>query len=68
MSEYTTKQAVEFAASGQSADFKKAINDLLMSRVSDAIELKKVEVAANFMSNENEEPETEGESNVDQEV
>lgn len=74
--EYTTKDAVNFAADGNAHDFKKAVNDLLMDRIRDAVDLKKVDVAANFLSPEVEdseedfeEPETvEGDYYDDQEV
>ena len=69
MSDYTTKDAIEFAAAGNGSEFKKAVNDLLMDRVRDAVDLKRVDVAANFLSVEDEETENvEGDEDVDQEV
>jgi hypothetical protein len=70
MSEYTTQDAVNFAASGNGLEFKKAVNDLLMDRVKDAVELKKSEVAANFLSveDEAEDQNIEGDEDEDQEV
>lgn len=65
MGDYTTKDAIEFAAAGNGAEFKKAVNDLLMDRVRDAVELKRVDVATNFLSVEDEET---GDEDVDQEV
>lgn len=77
MSEYTTQDAVRSAMSGNVADFKDAVNDLLTQKVQSALELKKLDVSANFMSSEvddeiESEPEeyeidTEGETD-DQEV
>ena len=70
MSDYTTQDAIEFAAAGKGAEFKKAVNDLLMDRVRDAVELKRVDVAANFLSVEDDEETdySEGDEDVDQEV
>ena len=50
MADYTTKDAVDFAVNNKSAEFKSAIHDILADRVNSAIELKKVDVTANFMS------------------
>ena len=50
MADYTTKDAVNFAVDGNSGEFKNAIHDILADRVQSAIEIKKVDVTANFMS------------------
>lgn len=71
MTDYTTKDAVEFAMDGNTTSFRDAVNDLLMNKVQDAVNLKKIEVASSFMSAETEdeqELEIEGDSDVDQEV
>lgn len=70
MGDYTTQDAVNFAADGNGVEFKKAVNDLLMDRVRDAVELKKSEVAANFLSveDEAEDQNVEGDDYDDQEV
>lgn len=52
MSDYTTTDAVKQAMAGNIADFKTAVNDILANKVRDAIELKKLDVASNFMSAE----------------
>lgn len=76
MSDYTTTDAVKHAMAGNIADFKNAVNDILSHKVRDAIELKKLNVATNFMSAETDEEsfeeeeyeiDTEGETD-DQEV
>jgi len=61
MADYTTKDAVEFAVDRKSQDFKHAIHDILADRVQSAIELKKLDVTANFMS-----PQKEAEVEVDE--
>ena len=55
MADYTTKDAVDFAVDGKSQEFKNAIHDVLADRVQSAIELKKLDVTANFMSPQKEE-------------
>lgn len=57
MSEYSTDDAVKFALNKDTANFKTAVNDILAQKVSDALELKRVEVAHNFMSAPETEPE-----------
>ena len=46
----TSLDAVNMAASGDVNGFKSAINDLLMDKVRDAVDLKRFDVQANFMS------------------
>lgn len=52
---YTTKDAVKMAMNGDAAKFQEAISDLLMDKVRDAVSLKKIEVASNFMTSDIEE-------------
>ena len=74
MADYTTKDAVDFAIDGKSSEFKSAIHDILADRVQSAIEVKKVEVTANFMNAKDDvdtlpsevEPEVEPEATEDQ--
>ena len=50
MSDYSTDDAVKFAIGKDAAQFKTAVNDILSQKISDALELKRVEVAHGFMS------------------
>lgn len=62
MTDYTTRDAVQFALNNKNADFKAAISDLLMNKVQDAVNVKSIEVATNFMNPQDEaevEPEVE---------
>ena len=69
MSDYSTKDAVQMAMDGNAKGFQNAVNDILMDKVRDAVDLKKIEVASSFMSAETEqEVEIEGETDGDQEV
>jgi len=67
MSDYTTQDAVKFAMDGNVKEFQSAVNDLLMDKVQQQIQLKKVEVASSFMSASSEE-EIVGDNDGDQEV
>ena len=58
MSEYSSDDAVKFAVNSDAAQFKAAVNDILAQKVSDALEIKRVEVAHSFMAPKGEaEPE-----------
>lgn len=46
----TTADAVTMAADGDVNGFKSAINDILMDKVKDAVDLKRFDVQNNFMS------------------
>jgi len=54
MSDYTAKDAVELAFDGNVSAFRDAINDLLLDKIYDAVEMKKYEVAGSYMSEESE--------------
>ena len=63
MADYTTRDAVQFTLDKNTAKFKEAITDVLTQKVSDAVELRKVEVSSTFMS-----AETEGSQKSDENV
>ena len=63
MSDQTTQDAIGYAMSGDAAGFKSAVSDLLTAKINDAVEVKKMQVATNFMSTGNEE--VVGETDVD---
>ena len=54
MADYTTKDAVEYTMNGNTAEFKKAVKSMFGQKISDAMEIKKVEVASSFMYADNE--------------
>jgi len=56
--QYNTVDAVNLAAAGDVNGFKSAINDLLMDKVKDAVDVKRFDVQQNFMPSEAA-PETE---------
>ena len=45
MSEYTTADAIQFAAQGEATKFRDAVDSVLMSKVGDAISVEKFNVA-----------------------
>jgi len=55
MSDYTAKDAVELAFDGNVSAFRDVVNDLLLDKVYNAVEMKKYEVAGNYMSMDSEE-------------
>lgn len=61
MSEVSTDAAVTYAAQGDATKFKDTINDLLMGKVADALEVEKINVAQSMFADEADyEPEEEG--------
>jgi hypothetical protein len=65
MSEVTTQDAIKMAMDGNASGFRDAVNDILMDKVRDAVDIKKIEVASTFMSSGLEEDDTQGETNGD---
>lgn len=51
MSNYSVRDLVDFTLSNEPTKAKEAFNDVLVSRLRDAIEDKKVDVAAKFFGN-----------------
>tara|TARA_Y100000310_G_scaffold344909_1_gene460388 strand:+ start:479 stop:649 length:171 start_codon:yes stop_codon:yes gene_type:complete len=48
MTEYTTKDIVNFATQGKPSKVQHAVTQVLAARINDAIDVKKQEVAANL--------------------
>lgn len=53
----TSLDAINKAAEGDVTGFKDVVNDLLMDKIKDAVEIKKHEVSTNFMSQDNQDAE-----------
>ena len=53
----TSLDAINKAAEGDVTGFKDVVNDLLMDKIKDSVEIKKHEVPTNFMSQDNQEAE-----------
>lgn len=52
---YTTVDAVNLAADGNVNEFKSAVADIMMDKITSAIEIKKFEVQNNFMGSQDTE-------------
>lgn len=52
MSEYTTRDAVDFAFNKDVGNFKAAVTDVLMDKISAAIDAKKNDVASTLLQPE----------------
>ena len=63
MADHTTRDAVQFTLDKNTAKFREAVTDLLTHKISDAVEIKKVEISSQFMS-----AETEGSQESDENV
>jgi len=61
MSDYTTKDAVQFAVDGEATKFQAAVNDVLMSKVSDALEVERINMSQAMFAQPEEEVESEAE-------
>lgn len=61
MSEYTTKDAVQYAVDGEATKFKTAVDQMLMQKVGDALQLQRMNLAQSVLEPqveaETEEPE-----------
>jgi len=55
MSDYTAKDAVQHAFDGNVSEFRSVVNDLLLDKVYDAVEMKKFEISSNFMNSADDE-------------
>ena len=54
MTDYNTKDALNYALSGEPSKFKDAVNDILMNKVGDALNIRKMDISTNMFSNEQE--------------
>lgn len=71
MSEYTTRDAVDFALDKNASEFKSAIADVMMDKISSAIDARKIEVAGTLLTpqdNTTDEVEGQGEEDGSDEV
>jgi hypothetical protein len=49
MSEYTTKDAVQYAVDGEATKFKTAVDQMLMQKVGDALQLQRMNLAQSVL-------------------
>lgn len=67
MSEFTISDMIDSAARGSPSDFQTAFKDLVLDRISAAIDQKKIEVAQNYFSPEEGEETEEQDTTEDNE-
>lgn len=67
MSEFTISDMVDSAARGSPSDFQSAFKDLILDKISAAIDQKKIEVAKNYFSPEKGEETEEQDTTEDNE-
>lgn len=60
MSDYTTRDAIDYALNKDVGNFKAAVTDILMDKISSAIESQKQEVASTLLQPENDADDQEG--------
>lgn len=68
MTDYNTKDALNYALSGEPSKFKDAVNDILMNKVGDALNIKKMDISTNMFNEEEPEMDAAAEVEVESEV
>ena len=68
MTDYNTKDALNYALSGEPSKFKDAVNDILMNKVGDALNIRKMDISTNMFNEEEPEMDTAAELEVESEV
>lgn len=68
MSDYNTKDAVQFAIDGEATKFKSAVDSILMQKVADNLDLERINMAQSMFASDNLEDEVEAEADTDEPV
>lgn len=68
MSEYTTKDAVQHAVDGEATKFKNAVDQMLMQKVGDALQLQRMNLAQSVLEPQDEAETEEPEGSEDETV
>jgi len=68
MSEYTTKDAVQHAVDGEATKFKTAVDQMLMQKVGDALQLQRMNLAQSVLEPQDEAETEEPEGSEDETV
>tara|TARA_B100002019_G_C21208638_1_gene568141 strand:+ start:433 stop:684 length:252 start_codon:yes stop_codon:yes gene_type:complete len=68
MTDYNTKDALNYALSGEPSKFKDAVNDILMNKVGDALNIRKMDISTNMFNEEEPEMDAAAEVEVESEV
>jgi len=67
MSDYSTRDAVQFAIDGEATKFKSAVDSILMQKVADTLDLERINMAQSMFASDEVEDEVEMEDSVDTE-
>jgi len=54
MTEYTSRDVVDFALNGEAANAKEAIESVLQDKVADALDVQRTSIARNWLKSEEE--------------
>ena len=65
MTQSSARDAVDALASGDTQKFRTAVNDMLANKVADYLDVKKLDVAQNFMKQQEVDPEKDVVSDVE---
>lgn len=65
MTQGSARDAVDALASGDTQKFRTAVNDMLANKVADYLDVKKIDVAQNFMKQQEVDPEKDVVSDVE---
>jgi len=68
MSDYSTRDAVQFAIDGEATKFKSAVDSILMQKVADTLDLERINMAQSMFASDNLEDEVEAEADTDEPV
>lgn len=61
MSDYNTKDAVQFAMDGEATKFKNAVDSILMQKVADTLDLERINMAQSMFASDEVEDDVETE-------
>ena len=68
MSDYSTRDAVQFAIDGEATKFKSAVDSILMQKVADTLDLGRINMAQSMFASDDLEDEVEAEADTDEPV
>ena len=68
MSDYSTRDAVQFAIDGEATKFKSAVDSILMQKVADTLDLERINMAQSMFASDDLEDEVEAEADTEEPV
>lgn len=67
MSDYSTRDAVQFAIDGEATKFKTAVDSILMQKVGDTLDLERINMAQSMFASDDLEDDVEMDDSMDTE-